>query len=132
MGKQYDPQVIAIWRNQKSGLLASFRKKKMKWVRFHIAPIWNTTQDIRFTCCNAFAVPGGYIYLTRGILAQFNNEAELAGVLAPRWTYYSAPYRLVSKANSRLDSCFDRRNNCFRKNSRSTLNMLCRACNCCF
>jgi predicted Zn-dependent protease len=30
---------------------------------------------------NAFAVPGGYIYVTRGILAQFNNEAELAGVL---------------------------------------------------
>ncbi len=31
---------------------------------------------------NAFAVPGGYIYLTRGILAYLNNEAELAGVMA--------------------------------------------------
>lgn len=31
---------------------------------------------------NAFAVPGGYIYLTRGILSYFNNEAEMAGVLA--------------------------------------------------
>lgn len=30
---------------------------------------------------NAFAVPGGYIYVTRGILSYFNNEAELAGVL---------------------------------------------------
>ncbi len=30
---------------------------------------------------NAFAVPGGYIYFTRGILAHFNNEAEFAGVL---------------------------------------------------
>ncbi len=30
---------------------------------------------------NAFAVPGGYIYLTRGILAYLNNEAELAGVI---------------------------------------------------
>lgn len=30
---------------------------------------------------NAFALPGGYIYLTRGILAHFNNEAQLAGVL---------------------------------------------------
>jgi predicted Zn-dependent protease len=30
---------------------------------------------------NAFAVPGGYIYVTRGILAYLNNEAELAGVL---------------------------------------------------
>ena len=30
---------------------------------------------------NAFAVPGGYVYITRGILAHLNNEAELAGVI---------------------------------------------------
>lgn len=30
---------------------------------------------------NAFALPGGYIYVTRGILATINSEAELAGIL---------------------------------------------------
>lgn len=30
---------------------------------------------------NAFAVPGGFIYMTRGILAYLNDEAELAGVM---------------------------------------------------
>lgn len=30
---------------------------------------------------NAFALPGGYIYVTRGILAHMASEAELAGVL---------------------------------------------------
>lgn len=30
---------------------------------------------------NAFALPGGYIYITRGLLAYLNDEAELAGVL---------------------------------------------------
>jgi predicted Zn-dependent protease len=30
---------------------------------------------------NAFALPGGYIYVTRGIMAYLNSEAELAGVL---------------------------------------------------
>ena len=30
---------------------------------------------------NAFALPGGYIYITRGILPFLDNEAELAGVL---------------------------------------------------
>src|SRR5581483_5475905 len=30
---------------------------------------------------NAFALPGGYVYVTRGLLALANNEAELAGVL---------------------------------------------------
>lgn len=31
---------------------------------------------------NAFAIPGGYVYITRGLLALANNEAEMAGVLA--------------------------------------------------
>ena len=30
---------------------------------------------------NAFAMPGGYIYVTRGILPYLNSEAQLAGVL---------------------------------------------------
>ena len=30
---------------------------------------------------NAFALPGGYVYVTRGILAHLGSEAELAGVL---------------------------------------------------
>jgi predicted Zn-dependent protease len=31
---------------------------------------------------NAFALPGGYVYITRGLLALAENEAEMAGVLA--------------------------------------------------
>ena len=31
---------------------------------------------------NAFAAPGGYVFITRGLLAQMRSEAELAGVLA--------------------------------------------------
>ena len=30
---------------------------------------------------NAFALPGGYVYVTRQLMALMNNEAELAGVL---------------------------------------------------
>lgn len=30
---------------------------------------------------NAFALPGGYVYITRGIMAYLDSEAELAGVL---------------------------------------------------
>ena len=30
---------------------------------------------------NAFALPGGYIYVTRGLLAYLDDESELAGVL---------------------------------------------------
>lgn len=31
---------------------------------------------------NAFAAPGGYVFVTSGLLARLDNEAELAGVLA--------------------------------------------------
>ena len=30
---------------------------------------------------NAFALPGGFIFITRGIMAALNSEAELAGVI---------------------------------------------------
>lgn len=33
------------------------------------------------TAVNAFALPGGFIFVTRGILAHFESEAELASVL---------------------------------------------------
>ena len=33
------------------------------------------------TDVNAFALPGGFIYITRGLLAYLNSEAELAAVL---------------------------------------------------
>jgi predicted Zn-dependent protease len=31
---------------------------------------------------NAFAMPGGYVFITKGLLARLRSEAELAGVLA--------------------------------------------------
>ncbi len=44
--------------------------------------------DIRYTftvledpMVNAFALPGGYIYITTGLMAYLNSEGELAGVL---------------------------------------------------
>jgi predicted Zn-dependent protease len=39
---------------------------------------------------NAFALPGGYIYITRGILSYLDNEAELAGVLGHEIAHVTA------------------------------------------
>jgi predicted Zn-dependent protease len=49
---------------------------------------------------NAFALPGGYIYFTRGILAHFSSEAELAGVLGHEIGHVTARHgvRQVSRA----------------------------------
>ena len=51
----------------------------------------NTTElpELKFTftllntdIVNAFALPGGYVYITRGLLSICQNEAQLAGVIA--------------------------------------------------
>jgi predicted Zn-dependent protease len=48
---------------------------------------------------NAFALPGGYIYITRGILAYLGTEAELAGVLGHEIGHVTA--RHAAQAYSR-------------------------------
>jgi len=39
---------------------------------------------------NAFALPGGYIYITTGLLKELNSEAQLAGVLAHETAHVTA------------------------------------------
>ena len=39
---------------------------------------------------NAYAVPGGYVYLTRGLMALANSEAELAGVIGHEIAHVAA------------------------------------------
>ncbi len=54
-------------------------------------------RDLEFTfrvmdspVVNAFALPGGYVYVTRGLLAHLNNEAQLAVVLGHEITHVAA------------------------------------------
>lgn len=51
---------------------------------------------------NAFAVPGGYIYVTRGILGYFNNEAQFAGVLAHELGHVNARHTASTYSKSKL------------------------------
>ena len=83
MGKQYDPQVIATFGEYKNDRLSGYVQQKgvemgkiSHWpsLEYHVKVLDSPV-------VNAFAVPGGYIYLTRGILAQLNNEAELEGII---------------------------------------------------
>lgn len=53
---------------------------------------------------NAFAAPGGYIYVTRGLLAALNNEAELAGVLGHEIGHVTARHSARQYSNMMLAS----------------------------
>ncbi|MDH3645250.1 MAG: M48 family metalloprotease [Gammaproteobacteria bacterium] len=51
---------------------------------------------------NAFALPGGYIYITRGIMAYMNTEAELAAVLGHEIGHVTARHAARKHSRSLL------------------------------
>lgn len=51
---------------------------------------------------NAFAIPGGFIYLTRGILAHFDSEAELASVLGHEIGHVTARHTVTQMSRQQL------------------------------
>jgi predicted Zn-dependent protease len=51
---------------------------------------------------NAFALPGGFIYVTRGILAHFNSEAQLAGVLGHEIGHVTARHSSVRMSKAQI------------------------------
>ena len=73
--KQYRPYDNPELQSYVEGLVEELSKKSHREnLVFHIN-VLDSPQ------VNAFALPGGYLYITRGIMAYMNSEAELAGVL---------------------------------------------------
>ncbi|HSL24408.1 MAG TPA: M48 family metalloprotease [Vicinamibacterales bacterium] len=71
MGVYNDPELQRYVERIGQQLAAVSHRPQLQW---HFAVVDQPA-------VNAFALPGGYIYLTRGILPFLDNEAELAGVL---------------------------------------------------
>lgn len=51
---------------------------------------------------NAFAIPGGYIYVTRGILMHMNTESELAAVLGHEIAHVTEKHALRNKGRGKI------------------------------
>jgi predicted Zn-dependent protease len=71
MGLVHDPVLGAYVREIGNRLVTNASRQNVTW-RFQI---------VDMSAPNAFALPGGYVYVSRGLLALVNNEAELAGVI---------------------------------------------------
>jgi predicted Zn-dependent protease len=104
MGAEYDPQIIAQF--------GSYEDKNLQNLinRVGLSMAKNSHRpdlDYQFRILdspvvNAFAVPGGYIYFTRGILAHFNNEAELAGVMGHEIGHITAKHSVKQLTNQTI------------------------------
>ena len=83
MGKKSDPAVIAQYGLYQDQALQKFINDKGQLMAkiSHRPNLPFEFKIVDSPVVNAFALPGGYIYFTRGIMAHFNNEAEFAGVL---------------------------------------------------
>ena len=83
MGKEYDPQVVATYGVYDDAEIAAY----ISDIGQRIATVSDRPglayefKVLDSPVINAFAVPGGYAYFTRGILAYLNNEAEVVGVM---------------------------------------------------
>ena len=53
---------------------------------------------------NAFALPGGYVYITRGLMAYLNSEAELAAVLGHEIGHVTARHAVRQQSAAQLTS----------------------------
>jgi predicted Zn-dependent protease len=70
-GQIPSPQVLSYVRNLGNRLAQVSERKDLPW-EFNVldSPV-----------INAFALPGGKVFITRGLMSKLDNEAQLAGVL---------------------------------------------------
>lgn len=54
---------------------------------------------------NAYSAPGGYVLVTKGLLKQVENEAQLAGVLAHEIAHVTQRHALRVYANVKANQC---------------------------
>ncbi len=104
MGKESDPQVVAQFGVYPDSSLQRYIAQKgteMAAISHRPQLDWHF-RIVDSDVLNAFAVPGGYVYFTRGIMAHFNNEAEFAGVLGHEIGHVTARHSVAQQRNQLL------------------------------
>lgn len=104
LGLQADPEIIASMGLYEDPALQAFINEKGAQMA-NISHRPNLGYEFRIVdspVVNAFAVPGGFVYFTRGIMAHFNNEAEFAGVLGHEIGHITARHSAQQYSNQVL------------------------------
>ncbi|WP_242927204.1 M48 family metalloprotease [Pontibacter vulgaris] len=104
MGQQADPEIVAqfgLYQNDAMQRFINEKGQKMAAVS-HRSNLKYEFKIVDSPVINAFAVPGGYVYFTRGIMAHFNNEAQFAGVLGHEIGHIAARHSAQQQSKSVL------------------------------
>ncbi len=104
MGKEADPQIIAQFGLYGDTTLQNFINLKGKQMAAisHRPKLEYGFRVLDSEVLNAFAVPGGYVYFTRGIMAHFNGEADFAGVLGHELGHITHRHGVAQQRNAIL------------------------------
>src|SRR5688572_1541178 len=104
LGAESDPQIVAQFGAYQDPELQAFINSKGQQMAdiSHRPNLKWTFRIVDSPVVNAFAVPGGYVYFTRGIMAHFNNEAEFAGVLGHEIGHVTARHSAEQYTKSTL------------------------------
>jgi len=104
LGASYDPQVIATFGEYADANIESFLQSKATEMGLisHRPKLQYHIKVLDSPVVNAFATPGGYIYFTRGILAQFTNEAEAMGVLGHEMGHIAARHSVSQQTKQTM------------------------------
>lgn len=104
MGQEADPEIMAFFGRYEDPELQEFITEmgnEMAAVS-HRSKLDYEFKIVDSPAINAFAVPGGFVYFTRGIMAHFNNEAEFAGVLGHEIGHVTARHSVIQQRNAML------------------------------
>jgi len=104
LGLSYHPQVMASFGEYPDPAMQNFVQAKGTEMGklSHRPNLEYHVKVVDSPVINAFAVPGGYIYLTRGIMANFNNEAEFMGVLGHEMGHVAARHSVSQQTKQQL------------------------------
>lgn len=104
MGREADPQVTATYGLVDDPELQAYVTEigeRLAAVSERPDLPW-TFRVVDDPTVNAFALPGGFVYVTRGILANFESEAELAGVLGHEIGHVTARHSASQMSRQQL------------------------------
>lgn len=104
MGKKYDPQICQMYGVYNDQKIANYvNDLGQRMAKISHRPYLNYEIKVMDSpVINAFAVPGGYVYITRGILAYMNSEAELAGVMGHEIGHVTARHSAKQQSEAQL------------------------------